>query len=190
MLDVIRAGAVTTCGLRHLRWEIDPKIPQQYLHWRQFTRSESTTTYLPTGLVYPHAGPTTSSTHPTDPHPGRSTDHRRHRPRHRHTPANRAHRHEPHGPSPPHRHHPTVRRIAPRLHQPLDTAGAQRCIADTRLSCSGTNRVQTASPNNTQRRPTSTDVFAGEWPFRLRKPWSPSSQRRYISRGCPGTRGS
>jgi hypothetical protein len=46
----------------------------------------------------------------------------------------------------------------------------------------GTNRVQTASPNTTQRRPTSTSVFAGERPFRPLKPWSASSQRRYINK--------
>ena len=52
VLDVIRAGAVTTCDLRHLAGKIDPAESQRHLPWRQFTRSGSSTTYLP-GVARP-----------------------------------------------------------------------------------------------------------------------------------------
>jgi hypothetical protein len=46
----------------------------------------------------------------------------------------------------------------------------------------GTNRVQTTSPNTSQRQPLSTNVSAAHRPSRPPKPWSASPQRRYISK--------
>ena len=45
----------------------------------------------------------------------------------------------------------------------------------------GTNRVQTTSPNTSQRQPISTNISAAHRSSRPLKPWSASSQRRYIS---------